>query len=293
METFHKLFGSLLALVYHCFDRIVIQGYLPLLTRAEHIVHFFRNVHGVYPITKQALRERTAEYQQWVEAFARDHRIPIEWADNKALKAKGLTREDYVRPYCRRLERRKQYGPYFIFTSLEQGPKFQVSPPKRPTADPDDRLIKRTRGRYTHYYFYIRDEVLGPLIVCVGSFLPFQTTYYLNGHHFIAGQLERAGVSFRRDDNAFLAAADVSALQAAADRLSPAIIRKQLEYWTRVVGPTFSRSDRGAIRLHREYSLNQVEYCRNVVFRRAFPIHHLFERACELGVFRLTADVVT
>jgi hypothetical protein len=29
------------------------------------------------------------------------------------------------------------------------------------------------------------------------------------------------------------------------------------------------------------------------VFRRHFPIHKLFERSCELGVFRLTADVVT
>ena len=47
METFHTLFGSLLGLVYHCFDRIVIQGYLPLLTRPEHIVHFFRDVHGI------------------------------------------------------------------------------------------------------------------------------------------------------------------------------------------------------------------------------------------------------
>ena len=47
METFHKLFGSLLGFVYHCFDRIVIQGYLPLLTRPEHIVHFFRDVHNV------------------------------------------------------------------------------------------------------------------------------------------------------------------------------------------------------------------------------------------------------
>ena len=105
MDTFRKLFGSLLVLVYHCFDRIVIQGYLPLLTRAEHIVHFFRDVHGIYPITKEALRARTAEYQQWVEAFARNHRIPIEWADDKALKTKGLKREDYVRPYCQRMER--------------------------------------------------------------------------------------------------------------------------------------------------------------------------------------------
>ena len=39
METFTKLFGSLLALVYHCFDRIVILGHLPLLTRPENIVH--------------------------------------------------------------------------------------------------------------------------------------------------------------------------------------------------------------------------------------------------------------
>jgi hypothetical protein len=33
--------------VYHCFDRVVIQGYLPLLTRPEHIVYFFRDVYGI------------------------------------------------------------------------------------------------------------------------------------------------------------------------------------------------------------------------------------------------------
>jgi hypothetical protein len=293
METFGKLFGSLLAFIYHCFDRIVIQGYLPLLTREEHVVHFFRDVHGIYPITKEALATLTQQYQQWVEAYARDHRIRIEWADDKALKAKGLKREDYVRPYCQRMERRKRYGPYFIFKSLEQGPKFQVMVPKFPTGDPNYRIIKRTRSRYTHYYFYIRDDVLGPMILCVGSFLPFQTTYYLNGHHYIAGELQRAGIRFRRDDNAFLAIDDLNALQAAADRLSPAIIRQRLDYWTHVLGPTFSPTDRTAINLRREYSLNQIEYCRNFVFRRHFPIHQIFERSCELGVFRLTADVIT
>ena len=49
METFAKLFERFLVFVYHGFDRIVIQGYLPLLTRPEHIVHFFRDVHGLYP----------------------------------------------------------------------------------------------------------------------------------------------------------------------------------------------------------------------------------------------------
>jgi hypothetical protein len=293
METFHKLFGSLLCFVYHCFDRIVVQGYLPLLTRPEHIVHFFRDVHGIYPITKDALAKRTQEYQQWVEAYARNHRIPIEWPDAEALKTKRVKKEDYVRPYGASMERRKRFGVYFIFKSLEQGPKFGIRVPKYPTDDPHYRIVTRQRSRYTHYYFYIRDEVLGPIVMCVGSFLPFQTTYYLNGHHIIAGELQRRGVRFRKDDNAFLWTANQEALQAAADQLGPEVIRQRLDYWTLVLGPKFSKKDRAAIHVRRAYSLNQVEYCWNFVFRRHFPIHRIFERSCELGVFRLTADVIT
>ena len=286
MEHFRRLFGSLLALVYHCFDRVVIQGYLPLLTRPEHIVHFFRDVHGVYPITKEALAQRTLEYQQWVEAFARNHGIPIQWPE------KGIKNEDYVRPYCLSMERRQRFGVYFIFKSMEQGPTFRSRLPQYPTDDPDYRILSRKRSRYTHYYFYIRDEVLGPLVMCVGSFLPFQTRYWINGHHFIAGELQRQGIRFRKDDNAFLGVSDPQALQAAADRLSPEVIRPRLDYWTLLLGPKFSKKDRVAINLRRGYSLNQVEYCRNFIFRRDFPIHKIFERSCELGVFCLTADKI-
>lgn len=42
------------------------------------------------------------------------------------------------------------------------------------------------------------------MVMCVGSFLPFHTTYYLNGHVFMAGELQRRGVRFRKDDNGFL-----------------------------------------------------------------------------------------
>jgi hypothetical protein len=37
METFAKLFGSLLIFVCHCFDRIVINGYLRGLSRPEQV----------------------------------------------------------------------------------------------------------------------------------------------------------------------------------------------------------------------------------------------------------------
>jgi hypothetical protein len=35
METFAKLFARFLVFVYHCFDRIVIQGYVPLLALVQ------------------------------------------------------------------------------------------------------------------------------------------------------------------------------------------------------------------------------------------------------------------
>src|SRR5712671_7833327 len=70
MELFTKLFGSLLVFVYHCFDRIVIHGYLSALTRPEQVVYFFRQVVGVAAVDKEVLSRRTGEYQDWVEAFA-------------------------------------------------------------------------------------------------------------------------------------------------------------------------------------------------------------------------------
>jgi hypothetical protein len=234
------------------------------------------DVHGIYPITKQALAQRTQDYQHWVEAFARNHRIPIQWPE------KGIKNEDLVQSYAVSMQRRQRFGVYFILKSMEQGPTFRSVVPKYPTDDVDYRILKRNWSRDTHYYFYIRDQVLGPIILCVGSFLPFQTRYWINGHSFIAGELQRQGVRFRKDDNAFLWVSDPQALQATADRLSPEIIRPRLDYWTWVLGPKFSKKDRAAI-MHRDYSLNQVEYCRNFIFRRNFPMHKIFERSCEFG----------
>jgi len=287
MELVTKLFGDLLLFVYHCFDRIVIHGYLSGLSRPEQVVHFFRKVVGIPVLSKEILSQRTADYQNWVEAFARNHNIPIEWAE------KGVRKEDYVLPWLRRMTKRNAYGVYFIFKSMEQGPSFRVSVPKYPTKDPNHRILARQRSRFTHDYFYIRDEVLGPMVMRVATFFPFQTTYYLNGHNFIERELNRARVGFRKNDNAFLAIDDVAALQAAADRLSPDIIRERLDYWTLILGPKFSVKERKRVKLSRFYAISQIEYCRNFIFKRNFPIHKLFERGCELGLWRLTAHKIT
>jgi hypothetical protein len=287
MELFAKLFSSLLVFVYHCFDRIVIHGYLSGLSRPEQVVYFFRQVIGIPVVSKEVLSQRTGDYRNWVEAYARNHKIPIEWAE------KGLRKEDHVLPALRRMEKRDAFGVYFIFKSMEQGRTFRISVPKFATQDPNYRILAHQRSRFTHYYFYIRDQVLGPIIVRVASFFPFHATYWLNGHSFIERELERAGVGFHKNDNAFLGVDDVAALQAAADRLSPAVIRKQLDYWTLILGPKFSRKERSQMNLSRFYAIAQIEYCRNFIFKRHFPIHKIFERSCEIGLWLMTANRIS
>src|ERR1700752_4804260 len=247
VEFFTLLFGDLLAFVHHCFDRIVIYGYLSGLSRPAQVVHFFRNLVGVTAVSKEGLRQRTADYQAWVEAYARNHRLPIEWAE------KGVRKEDHVLPWQRRLAKQDAYGVYFIFRSMEQGATFRVSVPKYPTTDPNCRILAPQRSRFTHYYFYIRDEVLGPIVMRVASFFPFQTSYYLNGHSFIEQELRQAQIGFRKIDNAFLAVDDVAALQAACAPLSGDIIRKRLDYWTLILGPKFSAKERKARHRHRSH----------------------------------------
>ena len=179
-------------------------------------------------------------------------------------------------PRLRRMEKRKNARPgvYFIFKSMEQGPTFRISLPKYPAKDPHYRIVAHQRSRFTHYYFYVRDAALGPMVVRVASFFPFQTAYYLtDGHSFIEQELKRAGIGFRKHDNAFLAVDDVAALQAAADRLSSTEITRRLldDLQNLILGPKFSKKERAKLNLSRFYAVSQIEYCRNFIFRRHFP----------------------
>lgn len=140
MDSFLQLFGTMIAFTYHCFDRIVIRGYLSMLSRPEHIVYFFREVLGIRCITKEVLARRTVDYQRWVESYARNHGIPIEWAE------KDVRKEDRVRPFLTKAKRTQSFGVYFMFKSMEQATTFRSVAPKFTTDDPDYRILKRVEA---------------------------------------------------------------------------------------------------------------------------------------------------
>jgi hypothetical protein len=230
---------------------------------------------------------RTAPYRAWVTRYAAEHAIPL------MVAPKDQRKEDVVAPLYRRFTGAQ--GVVAILTSTESGRTFVSYTPRYPPSggDPSYRLLHPARKRFLHYYFYLLDPVLGPMSVRVGTFLPFTLAVFLNGHSFLAQELIRAGVGFRKDDNAFLAVDDLTALEAAAERLTPPLIEQRCGYWVRQLAPRFMGEERAAVDLHYRYSVAQIELATDVIFRRSAPLKALFRRATELGILLGGADRTT
>jgi len=95
------------------------------------------------------------------------------------------------------------------------------------------------------------------MILKVASFLPFQTTYYINGPRLSVSRDEPSQHAlFRRKVIAFLAINNPDALQKAPDRFTPELWQDRFDYWT--FGPKFSKRERKAIDLHRFYPSDKL-----------------------------------
>ena len=92
METLIQIFSPMIGFMYHCFDRIVINGYISMLSRPENIVYFFRNVLRSTVYYKGILGQRTKDYNKWIDSYGET--IAFLWNGRKRASAK----EDYVRP---------------------------------------------------------------------------------------------------------------------------------------------------------------------------------------------------
>ncbi len=287
MDRLSDLFGDAVQFSYTALDRIVLNGYIERLQRPENLVYFFHDVVGIKCIEPAVLMSRTDRYRDWVRQYTADRDIPVFQAP------KGERKEDLVLPYYERLAEGE--GVACVLTSMEQGRTFVSYTPRvaPKSGDSTYRIIKACRKQFLHYYFYILDRVMGPMSLRIATYLPFNVTCFLNGHSFMAQELTRQGVAFDKDDNAFLGAADLTALQAAADHLSSEILRERCDYWTSRLAPSFTDRERHAIEPTYRYSIGQIELATDVIFQDSARLKERFRRAVDIGLLLGGAERTT
>src|SRR5262249_3028319 len=152
--------------------------------------------------TPETLRGISSRSHRWVEEQARQGGLVI------AEPPAGVRRHDWVEPSYQALGERP--GVAVILKCRERARVAVCYPHRDYHVAPSWRYLNLS-------YFYLHDADLGRLFVRLCPYFPFDAQVCLNGHEWLARQLQRQGVAFRQEDNAFVACADPGRLQELAD----------------------------------------------------------------------------
>lgn len=270
-------YASVLRGVISCFDRILVQGTLPDIAHARAMTRYL-NAHKVrifdFPKWAQPLREQIRSH---AERVAEKHGITIEFIRN----IKAFRKEDRVQAIV--AERGTHPGLVHIFSAMESCSSFKPWHDKKTGKT----FVKPDSGRCLHYYFYFIDPELGLCHLRVPTWAPFRLQFCLNGHHWLATRLKRHGIGYRLLDNAFVEIDDFVRAQELADGMKAKTLHRKLDQYVQRFCPLLSDFPSGY-----HWSLQQLEYATDLVFKRAEDLAPLYDGLVRTAVHAVRAEHV-
>jgi len=237
--------------VLHCYDRVIISGYLQPLGYAKGMTKYlYHQGIRIFDYTQFAEPLRN-EIRANAEAIAQEHGVEIEFRS-------GTERQRQEERVQEILEQRgQQPGLVCILSRMEQCQAYQPWHDKQTHYT----YVKLTTGKCLHYYFYFIDPDLGLCHVRVPTWCPFRLQFYFNGHHALAAKLSQAGIGYELADNAFLQIEDFEKANELA-QLDSQWLHTKLDGYARLYCPVVT-----SLNLSYRWSISQAEYATDIVFR--------------------------
>jgi len=259
-----------------CLDRVIVTGTLPRVCHAQGMtsILFEANV----PIFKymdyvKPFRDRIVDN---AEKIARDAGLEIEF-----IRRNDFRKEDRIAEILK--TRGHHPGLVHVFSAIENCTSY------RPWHDKTthNNYLKPDSGKCKHYYFYFIDEQFGLCYLRVPTWCPFRLQFYFNGHNWLARELDRHGIRYQQVDNAFVQCDDWQAAGRLADSLDPKELHRTLDRYAAQCCPVFKDFNQ---RYH--WSLSQVEYATDLVFRGKKDLAPLYEGITRTAIHAVKADDV-
>ena len=262
--------------VLSCYDRVVITGTLPTVCYAEGMTKFLNATHVRifdYPKFAEPLRERVREQAASLAAAAG---ITIEHIGKKHIRKEAVV--------AKVLEQRGDHpGLVHVISAMEGCDTYKPWHDKQTHKT----FLRPNSGQCLHYYFYFMDAELGLIHLRVPTWAPFRLQFYGNGHSWLARQLTAEGINFTAADNAFIRIADWQRAQDLADGFSPDQLHRVLDRYAALCCPVLDVF--GQIY---HWSLMQVEYATDMVFRSAAALQPLYEPLIRASVLNVKAEQI-
>jgi hypothetical protein len=262
--------------VLSCYDRVVVTGTLPTVCYADGMTRFLyaRQIRIFdYPELAMTLRDRVREA---AGSLAAEAGLAIEHV------AKSHVRKEAI--VAKVLEQRGEHpGLVHVISAMEACDAYKPWHDKQTHKT----YLRPDSGKCLHYYFYFMDAELGLIYLRVPTWVPFRLQFYCNGHSWLARQLAVSGVGFTMADNAFVRIANWQRAQELADAFSPDRLHRVLDRYAAQCCPVldvFSQTY--------HWSLMQVEYATDLVFRSAATLGPLYEQLIRQSVLSVKAEQI-
>jgi hypothetical protein len=262
--------------VLSCFDRIVVQGTLPGLCYAEGMARFLsmRNIRFIdYPRFAEPFRHQIREN---AERLAREAGCQIEFVRKSSFRKESRIAEVLA-------VRGHHPGLVHVLSAMEACASYQYRFDKRTQKN----SLKYDTGKCLHYYFYFIDADLGLCYVRVPTWCPFRLQLYYNGHNHLATRLDAAAIGYRMLDNAFIEVGDIEEAQRLADEVDVARLHAKFDRYAALCCPAAA-----SLGQHYHWSLMQVEYSTDLIFRHQADLQPLYESIARTAVHAVKADNV-
>ena len=264
--------ASLLDGTYDCVDRLVLNAYFQFGQTPAGFRLWWRSLHGSDADLDNAhLMRMAGRLARRLRAHAEAHHIPV--IDCAAEERKHVVAEQYLPTDP------DFVGVFVILVGRAPAPVWDVQQTKSGTIV----NIRRKTQYVKHYYFHILDPDWGHVTIRMSGHPPFGAQVILNGHDYVACQARRAGIRFQKEDNCFTDVADAAQLAQLADTLRAQDIvgplRQVCERWiyTSCLCFALDTEEQARSNFHYDYSVYQVEYSRNLLFRHGSQLEQLFQ----------------
>ena len=113
----------------------------------------------------------------------------------------------------------------------------------------------------------------------ISSGLPFHCQFYCNGHWYLHRQLDKKGIGYKMQDNAFLKIDDEAFVQKLVNEFKGSIIDARIKYWM----DKWFRFDKGgrstcSSLLKHSWYTSQCEVCSNVIFKNQGFFNRVYDK---------------
>ena len=277
-NPFLAKFAASLIATLSCFDRVIFKGHLPFFGEA----HLNRFVDGTLRLRRTDFLDFLEEQSEILvthgKQLAAQFQAPYHYLQGKHRK------EDLVQKIIR--ECRLSEGLICVLCCQETCRTVKLR-----YGDGRPRLVFAGRPQRVLYYYFL-DPDFGLLYLRVQTWFPYTFQVYVNGHDWLARQLQGAGVGFVQHDNAFTQLDDPAQAQRLADRFHQLPWVKRLDRWARLVNPLLEQP---WLRGQGYYwVLDQVEYSTDLLFRDRPALADLYPRLLEHAALNFSAqDILT